>query len=356
MRKISKTVLAALLVLCIASLTACIVFDPTPSFPTAAPTEVSAEAPTAAPTEAPTAAPTEAPTAAPTAAPTETPDPTEAPAPVITWAPLGDTPYSQRLTEALSKAEMTPFEDCGEKVMALAPDDPGPYYWYDPLFGPTRFSVFDNKIYISDGGNAPSGFDPFTVFVFDMNDGSASRILLNANKPYGYMSMVVSDGIVYSSSSAEDLTSRDEAHFDEGLSSDGTDGSSGTFMTAWDENISIFNQGEFSILDTESYTWSEFSRIEAAINAPLPGSDLVGIFPDGTLCFYAEGSAGGHITAYVIHTDREQNMIAWTELPYDVLELEPTGYSAEVIAAQDGYVYAMACFENEVAVWKIDLH
>lgn len=336
MRKIYKTVLAVLLVLCIAALTACSGrIAPMPSDPTDAPT-----ASTAAPAD-----PTEAPA-----------DPTEASAPVTTWAPIVEWPAPPRLVEMFPEAEITPFEECSEKVMALTPDDPGPYYSYDPPFGPSHFSVFGNKIYIADGGSAPSRFDPFTVFVFDVKDGSASRITLNALKPYGYMSMVVSDGIIYSSSSAEDLTTGEAVEFKEGLPSDGTDGRPGTFMTAWDGNISIFNQGEFSILDTESHTWSESRKIEAAINAPLPGDDLEGIFPDGTLCFSFIEYIDDCATPYVIRTDRELNMIACTKLPFDFSELEPTDYSYTVIAAQDGYAYAMACFENEVAVWRIDLH
>lgn len=351
-RSLFKTGLALLLVLGLALLSACS-SSPKPASP--GPTEEAALPENTEGNLSDDGTPSAGPTEAPTDTPEKDPD----------WW------HDRSIEEILAASEAIPFESCAEKAAALAPDDPGPLYdhgWSgseegesSPAFGPTRFSVDGDLIYVSDSGmTGLTDGGQKTMFVYDMAAGTASRVPVNA-LPYGNMAMIAVDGTMYSCRSREILSTGEFTSFEEGIPQDGTDGSIGSFMTAWDGNISVFSEGSCRVLDPDTCQWSDPVPLDAELHAPFDGYSLVGIFPDGTLCFcfvFPEnaGEPDSFINIAVVRTDRQMNVLGYTVMPYSFSELEPYDYSEEVIVGRDGMVYVMACFEKEFAVWKIDLY
>ena len=302
-------------------------------------------------------------TGTPTAESTEAPS--DAPGKEPDWW------HDRSINEILAASEAIPFESCSEKVVALVPDDPGPLYdhgWVEseegessPAFGPTRFSVDGDLIYVSDSGmTGLTDSGQKTMFVYDMAVGSASRVPVNSF-PYGYMAMIAVDGVMYSCRSREVLSTGEFARFEEGIPQDGTDGSIGSFMTAWDGNINVFSEGSYRVLDPDTYEWSDLSPFDADFHDPFDAYSLVGIFPDGTLCFcftFPENAddPGSFVNIAVVRADRQMKVLGYTVMPYSFSDLEPYDYSEEVIVGRDGMVYVMACFEKEFDVWKINLN
>lgn len=278
---------------------------------------------------------------------------------VPTAAPTETEPQQSTTEELLAKIDKKDFGDCSEKLISLEPNGPGPLYDMEgdqPVYGPVRFSVDGNMIYVSDGLALVDGKVEMSMFAYDLKDGSVSRIPYEGD-PAGYMQMIAVDGRIYTSHSILDVSSGERIPIERCISDD-QELSGCCSMTAFDGRIHLFSgayEGEaeyMMTLDENSGNW-ERSDIELTFKYPFDGRSVKGMFPDGGFCFQIIEIKSA--TIYIIRTDADLDPVVCTVVPLAWKELEPLDYSFETVVGRDGYVYFMACLENEFVVYRIAL-
>lgn len=353
MKKLSKTLFLILLAGLFAAVSACGTSGPRPE---ASPEPSSGQEAQADPTSAPSALPAE----------TADDQPTEA-------APTpGQYPYYQQAF--VESVESLPFDSCAEKVLSLAPNGPGPYYYFDlpdsgeggpaPVFGPTWFSVDSNTVYVSDGGMGEDVRG--TLFAYDLSSGAASRISIGSTV-YGYIPMIVDGGTLYTCRSAEDLSTGAVTELEEAVTPH-DEVNSTAIMTAFDGTVRYLITGgpneeedeancTVFTLDSTAGTWSDSVLSPGFLEGLTCKFNLAGIFPNGDYCFVIEYESDPEKDAlvHIVRVNASMEPIVAVTVPYTSSQYAPLGYSFRAITARDGFVYFMACFEEEFAVWKIAL-
>lgn len=320
---------------------------------------------------------TEAPTEEPTAEPTEDgfdqEGEDEDPIPIPTKDPDFHEKIVQRdrrVKDALEAVGETPLSDCAVKVMSVVPNSPnGPFYEYTTENGekvinsaPFVFSVDGSKIYINDSYMTP---DHYSMFVYDMTDGSTSRIETEWDTT---IAMIVADGIMYRPDSARDVKTGETVTFDSPLFEDdghlkdlfmtGYGGSIRLFLYGYESNISGVHPNTLYTLDGTDHTWSEGETIDWD-NGIFSAGQISGILPNGNYCFILHFLDEEQITCSerrIVLTDSDGNLLAYTDMPYTMDEISASDYAENLIATPDGQIYYMACLKDEVAVWRIDLN
>lgn len=276
------------------------------------------------------------------------------------------------LSEAFAAVSATPFESCAEKVMSLAPCDPGPLCFITENNGnkgfvtaPSKLAVDGGKIYVNDIGDCPEGEN--SIFVYDMVSKTASRVPC-LTKTLEYNLMTVLNGKLYTTHSVEDLATGELTEFAGCINDDqeiyGTcilysDHGSVRLFEGMDKAEQPWSGNSYCFtLDMQTNEWS---NKQGAVTPEAPFKctwvNTVGFGQDGSFCVLAwpEANDDSFGTPYIARVDVDGSLLAYTKLPYTNEEFYAANVEPGICYAPDGNIYLMVYSLDEVAVWRINL-